>query len=216
MILRTCDSYLGAYLWNMCTTLCRKPSSVNGFTSLSRAACPDNPIFLLNTMWRTEALTQRLLWASLAMKYRSEPGSMLQLQPRWSSLLRPWEDLPAVWAASWLTFCKTESLKMVLLSLPHNFVNAFTEQISKECCQDTTFVIIKIYFLITSLVFFWHFNILRAFSIPGIVFVERWGHPRKGTSEKLPGFPHVKSGLCHISRDAGRKATLSFNSLSLS
>lgn len=62
---------------------------------------------------------------------------------------------------------------MVLLSLPHNFVNAFTEQTSKECCQDTTFVIIKIYFLITSLVFFWHFNILRAFSIPGIVFVER-------------------------------------------
>lgn len=53
------------------------------------------------------------------------------------------------------------------------FFNAFTERISKECCQDTTFTTSKIYFLITSLVFFWHFNILRAFSIPGIVFAER-------------------------------------------
>lgn len=121
-----------------------------------------------------------------------------------------------MWAASWLIFYKTESLKLVLLSLPHNFFNAFTEKVSKECCQDTTFRISKIYFLIASLVFFWHFNILRAFSIPGIVFVERRGHSWKGRSEKLPGFPHMKSELCHISHDAGREVTLSFHFLSLS
>lgn len=106
---RTCDCCLGAQPghWSKCTKLCRQPSSMNGFTSLSRAECPDNPIFLLNTMWRTEALTQRLPQVSLAMKNHSEPGSVLQLQPRWGSLLRLWqEDLPTMWAASWLSVDK--------------------------------------------------------------------------------------------------------------